>query len=211
MHATTEETQGISNGDVCGAAADPFAGLPVAQAALEFASIRHASRCREIDRAPFIAHPIEVGRLLSYAGWPEDVIAAGLLHDVLEKTETTGPELRRCFGPRIARLVKSVSTDPTVADDERRKRQLRNRVANDERATIAIFAADKISKVRELGPLPPRRLDDPAIRVKLDHYQASLEMLRRAAPDLALVDQLHAELARLLAHAVTRAQGAGTS
>jgi (p)ppGpp synthase/HD superfamily hydrolase len=215
MHVTTEETQAICNGDVWGdaavrsrRAADLFTGLPVAQAALEFASIRHAGQYREIDRAPFIAHPIEVGRLLKYNGQRDEVIAAGLLHDVLEKTETTGPELRHRFGSRIAGLVQSVSGDPAIVDDEQRKRQLRDRVANGESDTIAIFAADKLSKVRELGLLPPWRLDETAIRVKLNHYEASLEMLRRAAPYLALVDQLHAELSRLVAPAVTGAHTA---
>lgn len=58
-------------------AEDWFAGLPTAQAALELASARHANQYREIDHAPFIVHPIEVGRLLYCDGRPPDVIAAG--------------------------------------------------------------------------------------------------------------------------------------
>ncbi len=55
---------------------------------------------------------------------PDEVIAAGLLHDVLEKTATTSLELERRFGARIARLVESVSDDPSIADYETRKREL---------------------------------------------------------------------------------------
>ena len=90
----------------------------MAQAALKFASARHAGQYREIDHAPFIAHPIEVGRLLHCDGQPDEVIAAGLLHDLLEKTATTSPELQRRFGARIARLVESVSDDPSIDDYE---------------------------------------------------------------------------------------------
>ena len=79
-------------------AAEPFAGLPMAQAALRFARARHAGQRREIDHAPFIDHPIEVAWLLRRDGQPDEVIAAGLLHDVLEKTATTSAELRRRFG-----------------------------------------------------------------------------------------------------------------
>ena len=93
----------------------------------EFASVRHAGQYREIDRAPFIAHPIEVGEPLRGAGQPDEVIAAGLLHDVLATTATTSAELDRRFGSRIAWLVETVSDDPLIGDYEERKRGLRGR------------------------------------------------------------------------------------
>ena len=102
----------------------------MAQAALKFASARHANQYREIDHAPFIAHPIDVGSLLRGDGQPDEVIAAGLLHDVLEKTGTTRAELQRRFGARIAGLVESVSDDPSIDDYGSRKRELRDRVAH---------------------------------------------------------------------------------
>lgn len=48
-------------------------------------------------------HPIEVGWLLLCDGQPDEVIVAGLLHDVLEKATTTPAELRRRFGERGSR------------------------------------------------------------------------------------------------------------
>ena len=215
MRVIAKQAQGTFSDDVPGSptvrsrgAADRFAGLPMAQAALEFASTRHADQYREIDRAPFIAHPIEVGSLLHCDGQPDEVIAAGLLHDVLEKTATTSRQLRRRFGARIARLVELVSDDPSIGDYEKRKRQLRDRLAPGESEALAIFAADKISKVRELALLPPWRLYKTTTRAKLTHYQASLEMLRRVAGDLALVDRLDAELNRLVSPAITRTHSA---
>jgi (p)ppGpp synthase/HD superfamily hydrolase len=178
---------------------DRLVGFLVAQAALRFASARHAQQYREIDGAPFIVHPIEVACLLDRAGRPDEVIAAGLLHDTLEKTATTGAELQGRFGTRVARLVASVSDDPSISDYEQRKHQLRDRVARDETDTIAIFAADKVSKVRELALGPPGRPHDFSCRARLTHYRATFEMLRRAAPELALVDLLGVELDRLAA------------
>jgi (p)ppGpp synthase/HD superfamily hydrolase len=61
-----------------------FARLPMAPAALRFARARHAGQYREIDHAAFIAHPIEVASLLRRDGQPDEIIATGLLHDVLE-------------------------------------------------------------------------------------------------------------------------------
>jgi hypothetical protein len=183
--------------------ARPFGGLPMAQAALRFARVRHAGQYREIDQAPFIAHPIEVGRLLHGDGQPDEVIAAGLLHDVLEKTATTSAELHRRFGRRIARLVESVSDDPSLGDYESRKRDLRGRVSRSDSNARAIFAADKISKVRELALLPARGLGKTKVRAELAHYRASLEMLRRVDGDAPLIRRLDAELNQLLARAVT--------
>ena len=192
------------NSEVAGSAAvwsrrasNSFRGLPIARAALTFASARHANQYREIDHASFIAHPIEVGSLLRADGQPDEVIAAGLLHDVLEKTGTTRAELQRRFGARVAGLVESVSDDPSIDGYGSRKRELRHRVAHGGSDTIAIFAADKISKVRELTLLPTSRLDETTTRAKLAHYQASLNMLRRVAVNSALVDLLDAELGRL--------------
>ena len=177
-----------------GRASNSFRGLPIARAALRFASARHANQYREIDHASFIAHPIEVGSLLRADGQPDEVIAAGVLHDVLEKTGTTRGELQRRFGARVAGLVESVSDDPSIDGYGSRKRELRDRVAHAGSDTVAIFAADKISKVRELTLLPTSRLDEKTTRAKLAHYRASLKMLRRVAGKSALVDLLDAEL-----------------
>ena len=175
----------------------------MARAALRFARARHAGQYREIDHAPFIDHAIEVAGLLRRDGQPDEVIAAGLLHDVLEKTTTTAAELHDRFGAQIARLVESVSDDPSIVDRTSRKRELRDRVAHADARTRAVFAADKIAKVRELALLPAAQLDEPKNRAKLAHYRASRKMLHRVAPQLALLDQLDVELDRLVAASAT--------
>ena len=183
--------------------------MPIAQTALRFVSARHAGQRREIDHAPFIAHPIEVASLLRRDGQRDEIIAVGLLHDVLEKTATTSAELHRRFGAHIARLVESVSDDPSVGAYTSRKRELRDRVAHADRGARAVFAADKIAKVRELALLPAWQLNEPKNRAKLAHYRASLEMLRRVDGEVPLVDWLDAELNQLLARAGSGTQSAG--
>ena len=168
------------------------------KAAFGFASSRHTGQYREIDGAPFIAHPLEVGRLLHRNGQPDHVAAAGLLHDVLEKTNTTPQELGREFGKRVARLVEAVSDDPSITDYDERKRELRDRVARSDSDTLAMYAADKIAKLRELGLLSPWRASQRTNQAKLAHYRAGLEMLRRVAGQSDLVLRLEAELNRPL-------------
>jgi (p)ppGpp synthase/HD superfamily hydrolase len=102
---------------------------------------RHAGQFREADRAPFVSHPLEVGAALHVFGYPEHVVAAGLLHDVLERSETSAVELRMRFGADVARLVEAVTEDPTVPDAVERKAQLRRRVAAAAPEAAAVFAA----------------------------------------------------------------------
>lgn len=61
-----------------------FVRLPQTQAAIEYAERMHAGQ-RRTDGTPFILHPLEVASLLLYVGAPDHLIAAGVLHDVLEK------------------------------------------------------------------------------------------------------------------------------
>lgn len=178
------------------------------RAAFGFAAARHAGQYREIDGVPFIVHPIEVGRLLQADGQPDHVVAAGLLHDVLEKTATPALELELEFGTGIAQLVATVSDDPSIKAYEERKRELRDRVERRGSETLAIYAADKIAKVRELGLLSPWRARQEKNQAKLRHYRASLEMLRRAAGHTGLVLCLDAELGRLEPRALTRRRDA---
>jgi (p)ppGpp synthase/HD superfamily hydrolase len=129
-------------------------GFPQAQAALAYAREMHAGQSRKTDGAPFILHPREVASLLRRDSAPDHLIAAGALHDVLEKTPAVVAELRERFGARIAQLVVAVSEDSRVGGYAARKARLRKSVANAGEEALKLFAADKISKVREL-----RRLD----------------------------------------------------
>ena len=184
---------------------DLVSGLPKARAALAFAEQSHAGQRRTADGAPFILHPIEVATLLHRAGAPDHVIAAGLLHDVIEKTDVDAGQLRRRFGARVTTIVLAVTEDEGVSGYHARKAALRRQAAAAGEDALTVFAADKISKARELRPVP--RLvglrsdghDDRARRRKLTHYRRSLTLLETLLPDSPLVEQLRSELHRLAA------------
>lgn len=77
----TEETRNLFARADCGGGVAPcraterFTELPMGQAALEFASIRHAGQYREVERAPFITDPAEMGELLH---WPIPSTMSGM-------------------------------------------------------------------------------------------------------------------------------------
>ena len=49
---------------------------------------------------PYIEHPMAVAMILDRAGFAEEVVIAGLLHDVVEDTDATLDEVRGRFGDR---------------------------------------------------------------------------------------------------------------
>src|SRR5215470_20022887 len=101
------------------------ARLPKTEAAIVFAEQVHAGQVRRVDGAPFILHPLEVGSLLYQVGGSDDVVAAGVLHDVLEKTDADAAELTRHFGHAVTALVVAVSEDEQIRGYARRKAALR--------------------------------------------------------------------------------------
>jgi (p)ppGpp synthase/HD superfamily hydrolase len=168
-----------------------------ARAALDFVRERHAGQRREADGAPFVAHPLEVASILGRHGYPEEIVAAGLLHDVLEKSDTGRHELEARFGRRVAALVEALTDDPAIRDDAERRAALRLQVAQAGDEAGAIFAADKISKARELRHRARRGgLDRDAV-ARLEHYRESFEMLERLLPGSALVAELRREMGAL--------------
>lgn len=132
--------------------------------------------------------------LLYAAGAPDHLIAAGALHDTLEKTDVEASELRRRFGARVAGLVEAVSEDPRVAGYSQRKAALRSQVADAGEEALTLFAADKLAKARELRHQRLRRA--PSGR-QLAHYRTCLSLLEKALPDSPLVRDLRTELKML--------------
>ena len=188
--------------------------LPTSKAAADYAELRHAGQRRH-DGSPFILHPFEVARLLAGIGAPDHLVAAGILHDVLEKTEASLSELRERFGERIAALVAAVSDDDRIDGYGRRKAALRRQVAGAGDDALTLFAADKLSKLRELRRetgvddarqrAPVRRRELRARRLR--HYQRSLALLEERLPDSPLVRELRDELHSYLAQQATPTAG----
>jgi (p)ppGpp synthase/HD superfamily hydrolase len=171
--------------------------LPLTQAAIEFASERHAGQRRPADEAPFVLHPIEVASILERSHYPDHVVAAAVLHDVLEDTDAQRSELEEQFGPDVANLVAIVSDDPTIADVEEQKDEVRERVRRAGGYAPAVYAADKVSKVRELRTMLARGVAHEEVAGRRERYAKSLAMLEDVIPRSRLVELLRFELEAL--------------
>ena len=80
----------------------------ILEKAYYFAQKKHEGQVRKSGE-PFFSHPTEVAFILAQKKMDTETIAAGLLHDVLEDTDTTYEELEKEFGKEIAFLVEGVT------------------------------------------------------------------------------------------------------
>jgi (p)ppGpp synthase/HD superfamily hydrolase len=171
--------------------------LPLARRAVALAVELHAGQRREADGAAFVVHPMEVASLLERANYPDHVVAAAVLHDVLENTAADVGDLEARFGREVAELVAAVSDDPSVADEEARKRELRERVRRHGGYAAAVYAADKVSKVREIRTALAAGMPRAAVRDRLRRHRESLTMLDQTIPGSRLVELLRFEIEAL--------------
>ena len=170
---------------------------PVTRAAFALAARAHGDERRDADGAPFILHPLEVAALLSSCRCRDEVTAAAMLHDTLEDTAATGEQIVAEFGSDVAHLVRCLTEDGSIGDHRERKSALRGQVAHGSCEAATIYAADKLSKIRELRirlHAEPAFAVQPEGRSKLDHYWHSLTMLEQTLGGHPLVNQLRFEL-----------------
>lgn len=79
------------------------------------AASAHASQVRKVSKIPYMVHPFGVGLMLQRAGFEEDVIIAGILHDVVEDTPVKLEMIREQFGDYVGDLVEALSDPPGLA------------------------------------------------------------------------------------------------
>jgi (p)ppGpp synthase/HD superfamily hydrolase len=174
--------------------------------ALDAARGAHAGQSRDGgDGMAYIEHPLAVAERLAEGDAPDEVLAAALLHDVVEESEMEVAELRGRFGAAVGDLVEALTEDEAIEDYGERKGEHRRRVAGAGPEALAIYAADKLTNVAMLrrayvtrGEAVSEQLKVP-LDVKLGAWEADVEMLRERAPDLPLVEELAGELEALAA------------
>jgi (p)ppGpp synthase/HD superfamily hydrolase len=176
----------------------PSSARPLVRRAHAFAQRAHHGQLRK-DGQPFIGHPERVAALLEGLGYADAVVAAALLHDVVEDTPVTLEEVRAAFGDRVAALVAAVTEDPALPPGER-KRAYRERVRDASPAARAICAADKVvnladlRRVAERGNVRALRRFRGGLDEQVRRFGAELRMLEDTDADPSLRDAMRAGL-----------------
>ncbi|TPX36526.1 hypothetical protein SmJEL517_g01379 [Synchytrium microbalum] len=125
--------------------------------AVNFAAIKHRDqRRKDLEKTPYINHPIGVANILYLEGSVTDVVIlqAAILHDTVEDTETTFEELEAEFGPEVCSVVKECTDDKSLPKEERKRLQVVNAPHKSLRAK-QVKMADKIYNLRDLERCTP--------------------------------------------------------
>ncbi|MBW8059894.1 MAG: HD domain-containing protein [Solirubrobacterales bacterium] len=186
--------------------------------ALDVVRRAHAGQIRSNSAgSPYIDHPVAVAELLVEHGFSDEVLAAALLHDVVEDSEMGVEQVRERFGEPVASLVDVLTDDTSIEPYETRKKEHRRRVEAAGPEALAIFAADKLTNVgmlRDVYEVKGEDIDEE-LRAPLDEkiyiWEQDLEMLLDEAPDLPLSDELATELLGLWRERAQEARRAASS
>lgn len=186
--------------DVAAARSELIAG------ALAKATAAHAGQIRNGSGGlPYIEHPRMVAATLAALGYDETTLAAALLHDTVEDSDTTVEDLRAEFGDTVAELVAALSDDESIASYRERKDEHRGRVAAVDGDALAIYAADKLTNMTTLheaiegeGLRVADEYDVP-LKLKLEVWEADAAMLAALEPELPLLGPLGEAISHLSA------------
>lgn len=171
----------------------PHDDLDLIRRAWEFCVYQHAGQYRASGE-PYIIHPLAVCQIL--ADWKMDstAIAAGLLHDAVEDTNVTTPEIAKRFNDQVAHIVEGVTKLDKIKFANREDHQAENirkmllAMVTDVRVVL-IKLADRLHNMQTLEHLKPEKQMKIA-RETLDVYaplahRLGMGKLRGELEDLA--------------------------
>ncbi len=125
--------------------------------ALSFAAHKHAQQKRKgRSEIPYLNHCIRVADYLAQVACIDDaeILAAALLHDTIEDTDTAVEELEQEFGPMVAAMVMEVTDDKQLPKQRRKQLQV-DRAPHKSYGAAQIKLADKLANVIDVVDDPP--------------------------------------------------------
>ncbi|MFQ5859601.1 MAG: RelA/SpoT family protein [Anaerolineae bacterium] len=189
----------------------PDADLDLLWQAYDLVERAHAGQMRATGE-PYATHVVSVADILADMCLEPETIAAALLHDIVEDTDTTLDELRGQFGDQIALLVEGVTKITKItrkgfqASRAENMRKLFLSMAEDIRVLL-IKLADRLHNMRTLWALPrekQRRIAQETLEIfsplanRLGIWQMKwqLEDLALKALRPEIYDEIREQLAR---------------
>ena len=140
--------------------------MDLLEKSIAFALRAHEGQVRKKSGIPYILHPMEAATIASTLTDDREVLAAVMLHDTVEDTDTTLDEIRREFGERVAQLVKGETENeyPELTREEswklRKEESLQRLRANDDASVKIMWISDKLSNARSLLRIYEERGDE---------------------------------------------------
>src|SRR5512141_2867375 len=154
-------------------ALNPDADIDLLRRAYVFSAFEHKGQVRHSGE-PYLVHPLEVADQLADMKLDVVAIAAGLLHDIVEDTQTPIERIKELFGADVAHVVEGVTklgAIPFSSSEERQAENFRKMLLAmvDDIRVILVKLADRLHNMRTLQYLPPEKRKAIA-RETLDIY-----------------------------------------
>jgi guanosine-3',5'-bis(diphosphate) 3'-pyrophosphohydrolase len=149
--------------------------------ALSFSAEKHTKqRRKDIDKTPYINHPISLANILAQR-WviDENVLCAAILHDTIEDTETTVDELQEHFGEKITSIVLEVTDDKSLEKSLRKQKQVEHAASISHEAKL-VKLADKIANITDIINTPPADWSTDRKKEYFEWAKAVVDNLRGA-------------------------------
>ena len=126
--------------------------------AVMYAELKHTGQIRKFSGDLYVTHPIRVAKTVSAYTDDYTVLAAAVLHDTLEDTNTTMDDLVRLFGDRVANMVQALTNDPKELERIGKTQHLINKMTKMIDEVLLIKLADRLDNVQDvsLDPLSER-------------------------------------------------------
>jgi GTP pyrophosphokinase len=140
---------------------NPEADTELLRRAYVFSAFEHKGQVRHSGE-PYLVHPLEVADLLADMKLDVVAIAAGLLHDIVEDTQTPIEKIQELFGLDVAHVVEGVTklgAIPFSSSEERQAENFRKMLLAmvDDIRVILVKLADRLHNMRTLQHLPEER------------------------------------------------------
>ncbi len=135
-----------------------ISGINIVEKAFYYAEEKHFGQFRK-SGLPYIAHPVEVMAILENMDFSPDVLAAALLHDVVEDSGVSVKELEEAFNPVVAKIVDAVTEIRPTEFIENMQAEIKTYQKLVSMGKINLFAfyikfADRLHNLQTLGVFP---------------------------------------------------------
>lgn len=131
--------------------------------AVRFAAEAHDGQRRKGGDTPYLIHPLEVAAICATLSSDPEILAAAVLHDVVEDAGVTTEELRARFGARVASLVAAETEDkrehlpPAETWRIRKEESLKALKRAEDPGVAILWLGDKLSNLRSMRRLSRTR------------------------------------------------------
>ena len=169
--------------------------------AIVFAVEAHDGMRRKKNETPYILHPMEAAVIVGTMTSDQNVIAASVLHDVVEDTDIKIEEIEKRFGKRVRELVEAETEDkredlpPEESWLIRKEESLEILKNTDDIAVLIVWLGDKLANMRALyrdfkveGEAMWQRFNQKDVSKQAWYYRSIADLTERLSDTSAWIE-----------------------